>query len=150
MDAKRFITLLERSQNTLLRSAAKDIEDWSKLKHNKECLEYFLRHTIAVVTFGGSEVLVSSNAAYLGYLNGLRNPESKSKVVRVSPKFESILRSRNPGIVRTWDLIKNRKVEIQMDEMWSIMTWIGVNRENIQPMASATREILDKSKVVRK
>lgn len=152
MDSNTFIQILESSRNKILGGAAKDIMDWGKLKHNKECLELFLRHNVAVVYSEsvGKESLVSSNVMYLGYLNRQRIQANKSKVVKMmtsSPKFASILKSRNQNIVRTWDLIENTKIEIPMDRLWSIQRWIGLNKDNIPAMALMTGEILSKGKV---
>ena len=152
MDSTTFIRILESSQNKILDGAAKDIMDWGKLKHNKECLELFLRHNVAVVysESNGGETLVSSNLTYLGHLNRQRVQSNKSKVVKMmasSPKFASILKSRNPNIVRTWDLIENTKIEIPMDRLWSIQRWIGLNNDNIPVMSLMTNEILSKGKV---
>ena len=130
MTASQFIEKLQNSGNKLLDGVAKDLMDWSKLKHNKECLELFLSHNIAVVFVenggAGEEYLVSSNPTYLTYLNGQRVERNKNKVVRIlssSPKFAKIFKSSNQKIVRTWNLIKNNKLEIPMTGNWAIRRW---------------------------
>lgn len=153
MDASTFMDILEKSKNKLLESAAADIADWSKLRHDKECLELFLGHNVAVVFVEGmGEFLVSSNPVYLHYLNGQRVEKNKNKVVKMamSPKFAKLLKSRNQAIVRTWDLIKNNKLEIPMESTWAIRRWVGVNKDNIPALAVATDEILQRGKTAKK
>ena len=68
-------------------------------------------------------------------------------MISSSPKFAAMLKSKNKNIVRTWNLITNKPVEIQMDNAWFIRRWIGLNKENIGAMAIATNEILSKGKL---
>ena len=150
MDANKFIDILESSDNKLLHGAAKDIMDWSKLRHDKESLELFLKYNIAVVYVEDmGEFLVSSNVQYLYYINNQRVQKTKNKVVKMmssSTRFAKLLKSSQNGLVRTWDLIGNTKCEIPMTALWAVRRWIGIDRENIQALAIATDEILSKSK----
>ena len=152
MTAQTFIKLLKNSKNKLLEATSEDIMDWSKLKHNKECLELFLSYNIAIVKFNGDEYLVSSNLPLLSYLDRQRIVKNKNRVARVmssSPRYSKLLKSKNQEIVRTWNLITNNKVEIPMNSTWSIVApkWIGVNSSNSGPLAIAITEILEKGKI---
>lgn len=154
MDANQFIDILEESKNKLLNGMAKDVAVWSNLSHTKEHLELFLRHNLVVVYFEpkrnyGVEVLVSSNPCYLSYINGQRTQKTKNKVVKLmssSPKYAKILKSSDNNIVRTWNLITNDKVEIPMANTWAIHRWVSINEENIEALAIASAEILEKGK----
>lgn len=112
---------------------ASNLEIVEKLKHDKEGLEWFLRHDVSKIRVDGKDYLCTSNSKYIELLDKLRVVKNKSSAVRMfsrANKLKALLKSRNPEIVRTWDLIENRKLEIKMNSLWSIprdKLWICID-----------------------
>ena len=146
-----FKQLLESSKNLALKKMSGDIEDWSKLAHEKGCLELILRKNVVLLkVWKGNfpnEYLVSSDENYVGFLDRNRNPEKQSGLVRKmfsDPRYRSFLKTKRKEIVRTWDLVANDKLEVRMSERWEILGWVGIQEGNEEIMGTITADILKK------
>lgn len=153
MRPEAFLDVLHESNDKVLKAMAKHMYDWDKLVHDKSCLELFLRCNVAVVFHekdGQREVnAVSSDPALLEALDRMRVERNRNKVVRMiasSPKYAKILKSKRRDLVRTWDLISNKDVEIDMKSSWAIGRFIGTNVDDADVLAKAISDILERGK----
>jgi len=130
---------------------ATNIDTVKKMEHDKESLEWFLRNDVSKLIVDGKEYLCTSNPTYIELLDKLRVVKNRSSAVRMfvrSNKLKSFLKSKNKGIVRTWDLVKNKKLEISMESQWSIpyRMWICIgdmsNESVSKAIEKATIEVL--------
>jgi hypothetical protein len=152
MDPKEcFKRILESSENPVLKKLAGDIEDWSKLAHEKGCLELILRKNVVLLKVwngnSSEERLVSSDETYIGFLERNRNPEKRNRLVNIllsDPRYKTFLKTKRRDIVRTWDLIRNDKFEVSMSRKWKILGWVGISDGNEELMGKITAEILTK------
>lgn len=157
MTIKEFLSILEKTDNSLLKSMASEIPLWQKIRSNfnsvKDYLEFFLSKNIAVIRaktkYGVGEYLVSSNPVFLHYLNGQRIEKNKNKVVRLiksNSKFSNLLKTKNNQRIRTWDLIKNEKMDVDIDKNLAICRMIGLNDNNLEQLSIEVNSIISKGK----
>lgn len=163
MNAENFITSLEKSKNRVLVKMASQLRGAMNVKSEsaksilsigediplKLKFERLLTSSIVNVEHDGSTYLLSSNTILMHHLESRRNPKNKNKVVRAigrSAKFNGIIKSKNPNIVRTWDLVANDKHAIRLDSKWRILGWIVVSSDNIELLSDSVNYILNKEK----
>lgn len=153
MSPEDFLGVLNESKDEVLKALSRHVYDWSNLVHDKSCLELFLRCNVAVIfheTEGQRTVhAVSSDQALLEALDRMRVGRNRNKVVRMiasSPKYAKILKSKRRDLVRTWDLIANKDVEIDMKSKWAIGRFIGTNVDDADVLAKAISDILERGK----
>lgn len=147
MTLSDYITVLKKSKNKLLSKYSDNIEQWGKLTRTKENLERLFKYNIVELVYERKVYWVTSSIKILKYLNGQRRTKNKNKVVNMitsSPKYEKILKSNDPMKIRTWDLEKNDKFEINIDKLGSIGLIFNVS--DLEVLNEITSDILTKDK----
>ena len=147
MTLSDYITVLKKSKNKLLSKYSDNIEQWGKLTRTKENLERLFKYNIVELVYERKVHWVTSSIKILKYLNGQRRTKNKNKVVNMitsSPKYEKILKSDDPMKIRTWDLEKNNKFEINIDKLGGI--GLIFNASDLEVLNEITSDILTKSK----
>ena len=118
------MTLSEFKEIARTYGCASNREIVKKLKREKKDLEWFLRHDVSKIRVDGKDYIFTSNSKYIELLDKLRVVKNKSSAVKMFTRANTLkrfLKSDNPKIVRTWDLIENKKFDIKLDSMmWSI------------------------------
>lgn len=163
MDADNFIRTMSASKNEFMTSMAtqlmgaidmnssdsKSILGIGEDESIKTKFERFLSACIANINQNGTTFILSSNVLLMHHLERRRAAKNRNSVVNAigrSAKFNGIIRSRNPKIVSTWDLVSNDKHVIKLDSRWSIVGWVAVTRDNIELLSHAVNYILEKGK----
>jgi predicted membrane chloride channel (bestrophin family) len=147
MNISDYITVLKKSKNKLLSKYSDSIEMWGKLTRTKQNLERLFKYNIVELVYERKVHWVTSSAKILKYLNGQRRTKDKSKVVSMitsSPKYEKILKSDDPLKIRTWDLEKNNKLEINIDKLGSI--GLIFSTSDLEVLNEITSNVLAKDK----
>ena len=148
MDAKTFISRLSDSGDVLLKSASDSLGRWSGMKHNKECLETFLNHNIALLEFVSAKnekvlAVCCSNTTFVGLFN--MNLDSMDVKAREKlPKVMSNgMRSRSTTSVTTWNLLKHNYFTIPL-KSWKIVSFVEIDGENMLLLDKIVKDILQK------
>lgn len=166
MDAEELISLLAKSKNRFLVGMSSQLRGNVDMDQNvsksvlglgedipiKAKLERLLSSSIVNMKHDGVPYLLSSNVLLMHHLEKRRNPKNRNSVVSAigrSSKFNSILRSRNQNIVRTWDLVLNDKHTIKLDSKWSILGWILVSSDNFELLGDSINYIISKGNLVK-
>ena len=147
MDISDYITVLKKSKNKLLSKYSDSIEMWGKLTRTKQNLERLFKYNIVELVYERKVHWVTSSVKILKYLNGQRRTKDKNKVVSIitsSPKYEKILKSDDPLKIRTWDLEKNNKLEINIDKLGSI--GLIFSASDLEVLNEITSNVLAKNK----
>ena len=148
MDTKTFIARLSESKDILLRSASDSLGKWNKMKHNKECLETFLNHNIALLEFVSEKnekvrAVCCSNTTFVGILNmNLGSVDVKSR--KNLPKVKSDgMRSRSTTSVTTWNLLKHNFFTVPL-KSWKIVSFVEIDEGNMLLVDEIVKDILGK------
>lgn len=163
MNAESFISILENSKNRILVKMASQLRGAINMNSEstksilsigenirlKEKFERLLSSSIVHVEHEGSTYILSSNVILMHHLEIRRNAKNRNRVVKSigrSAKFNKLIKSKNPNIVRTWDLVANDKYEIKLDSKWRILGWDIVSSDNIEILSDRINYILNKGK----
>ena len=147
MTISDYIEVLNKSKNKLLSKYSDSIEMWGNLTRTKQNLEKLFKYNIVELVYERKVHWVTSSLKILKYLNGQRRTKDKNKVVSMitsSPKYEKIFKSDDPLKVRTWDLEKNDKLEINIDKLGSIGLILGAS--DLEVLNEITSNVLAKDK----
>lgn len=134
---------LANSGNKVLEAAANDFSKWSKLKHNKEDLEFMLQFNIVHLkwkpmshaTF--SEIACTSNTRLIEVFSAHKSSDKKRKL---NAKNDGI-RIENPNAIMTFNLIDNKYNTVYLNE-WSIVNFISITDDNIELLDEFINNIL--------
>jgi len=138
------IKRMRESGNKLLETEARDIQMWSKLRHNKEDLELFLNNNIAEIKFKTKDgkdtsIICTSNTTLVSVMSTKKKADKKKSVKLKS----SGIKTHDSTSVNTWDLIDNKMKTMSLMS-WQIMNFITITPENILILDEVLTEILKK------
>ncbi len=142
------LKVLKNSGNSVLEANSRDMEDWSKLKHTKKHLEYFLNRNIAELKFKtlkgeDRDCLYTSNTTFIKLFSIAAG--QRDKVVK--EKSEGIA-TREMTSVMSWNLI-DRKLNTIPLRSWEIVNWIGINEKNILILHEFVNRLLEGKPIIR-
>ena len=140
------IKLMRKSGNEMLETEARDLAQWSKLKHNKSDLELFLNFNIAEIQFKtkdnkDSSIIGTANTTLVKVFSAIKD-EDKQKASKLK---SSGMRTKDSTSVHIWDLVEN-KMKTMLLNSWSIKNFISITEENILLLDKVLRELLKKKK----
>jgi hypothetical protein len=159
MDAREFIALLRKSGNRILENMADSLEgavdktspeaqsilSIGEAIPMKQKLERFLSSVVAYMEHDGKPMLLSSSVVLLHHLEARRAAKNRNRVVGLigrSARFTRIIRSTNPHLVRTWDLVENDKHSIPVESKWRVLGWIVITSDNVDILSDSVNAIL--------
>ena len=136
---------LASSGNKILEAAANDWSKWSKLKHSKIDLEFFLKNNIVHLKFMPKnaatfkEIVCTSNTKFIAIFSALKDSAKKralhSRVDGISTKdLTSVL---------TFNLVENKYNTIDLSR-WEIVAFLTITEDNIEILDKVANELLKK------
>lgn len=138
------IKKLKESDNEILKNEANDLAKWSKLKHSKSDLEFFLNFNIAQIDFftkdGKESSIVGTSNTTLIKIYSLKKDKDKKKLKGLKSDG---MRTNDSTSVQIWDLIENKPKTIFL-KSWQIMSFISINEDNILLLDKLLNEFLKK------
>lgn len=138
------ISQMRNSNDRLLKSEADDLSRWSKLRHTKADLEFFLTYNIAEIKFrtkdnSETRIICSSNDTLVNVIKELKL-ENKKKIIDVKPQG---FKTKAQDSVLTWDLVDRKFKSINLSS-WVILNFISIDKDNILILDEVIKKILKK------
>lgn len=136
---------LASSGNKILEAAANDWSKWSKLKHSKIDLEFFLKNNIVHLKFRSKnaavmkDIVCTSNTRFIAVFSALKD-SLKKKALRT--KFDGIS-TKDKTSIMTFNLIDNKYNTIDLS-MWEIVAFLTITEDNIEILDKVANELLKK------
>ena len=143
MEKKSLVETILNSDNEVLKAAGKDINKWSKLKHNKEDLELFLQFNLAHIKFRPKNAVVmqdivcTSNTTFIGVFSKLKEIDKK-KALRLK---NSGIRTKDKKSILTYNLLENTYYTLDLD-LWEIVTFLTISPDNIELLDKVVNDML--------
>lgn len=138
------VETLRNSDNKLLKATAADFAKWSKLKHNKECLNLLLQFNIVEIRYQNSagtysDGVFTSNSVLINIINKTVEEVKKLKAIKtLSPKAVPI---EKDNIVKTYDLKDKTPKTINL-KSWDVLNFISITPENVEILHQLLIDIL--------
>ena len=154
MTAESFARALENSRNGILKSAADSLGKWSRLAHNKECLELFLNHNIARVEFVSKdgkkkEAICCSNTSFVRLFNMNLDTVDKKELENVPKMRSDGMKSSSSHAVYTWNLLANDYFTIPL-KSWKIVSFVEIDEKNMLLVNEVVKGIVSGKRASRK
>lgn len=130
---------LKRQDNAFLKNEAAGIELFRNLKHDKESLDLFLKHTVAeILTTSKKRLFCTSNEMLVKKFSPIKmEGATMAKVMRspfeTSPKHNTL----------TWDLVKNKYASISGNG-WQILNFLVIDEANVELLHKTIIDLLKK------
>lgn len=143
---KSLVEMMAKSGNSVVEAASKDVASWSKLKHSKKDLEFFLKHNIAHLKFKPKnaavfkEIVCTSNTRFIKVFSALK--ESQKKNALKTP-FDGIS-TDDPASVLTFNLIENKYNTVSLGQ-WEILFFLTIKEDNIEELDKVANELLNRT-----
>lgn len=136
------IEQLRAANNALQKAQAADIKTWSRLRHTKLDLEFFLNHNIAKIEYTTLDhkprsMVCTSNTTLIKILSRIKENDVKKAA---SLKSNGI-RTKDLTTIDTWDLIENTRTTMSLAD-WTITDFISISPENILILHELIQKIL--------
>ena len=136
---------LASSGNKILEAAANDWSKWSKLKHSKIDLEFFLKNNIVHLKFkpknavAMKEIVCTSNTRFIAIFSALKDSMKKKAL---NTKIDGIS-TKDKTSVMTFNLIDNKYNTIDLS-MWEIVAFLTITEDNIEILDKVANQLLKK------
>ena len=136
---------LAASGDKVLEAAANDWSKWSKLKHSKIDLEFFLKNNIVHLKFRPKnhltmkEIVCTSNTRFIAVFSALKD-SLKKKALKV--KVDGIS-TKDKTSIMTFNLIDNKYNTIDLS-VWEIVAFLTITEDNIEILDKVANQLLKK------
>lgn len=136
---------LASSGNKILEAAANDWSKWSKLKHSKIDLEFFLKNNIVHLRFRPKnavvmkEIVCTSNTRFIAVFSALKDSLKKRAL---ATRVDGIS-TKDSSSTMTFNLIDNKYNTIDLS-MWEIVAFLTISEDNIEILDKVANELLKK------
>ena len=136
---------LASSGNKVLEAAANDWSKWSKLKHSKIDLEFFLKNNIVHLKFrpkkavAMKDIVCTSNTRFIAIFSALKDSMKKKAL---NTKIDGIS-TKDKTSVMTFNLIDNKYNTIDLS-MWEIVAFLTITEDNIEILDKVANQLLKK------
>lgn len=137
---------MSSSGNKILEAAANDWSKWSKLKHSKIDLEFFLKNNIVHLKFRPKnattmkEIVCTSNTRFIAIFSALKDSLKKRAFLAKSDGIST----KDKTSVMTFNLIDNKYNTIDLS-MWEIVAFLTITEDNIEIIDKVANEFLKKN-----
>lgn len=131
------------SGNKAVEAASHDVTSWSKLKHNKQDLEFFLKHNLVHLKFkvknGATfkEIVCTSNTRFIKVFSSVKESQKKKAL---NEKFDGIS-TKDPTSVLTFNLVDNKYNTVDLSQ-WEIVFFLTIKEDNIEILDKVANELL--------
>lgn len=134
---------MANSGNKAVEAASHDVASWSKLKHNKQDLEFFLKHNLVHLKFkvknGATfkEIVCTSNTRFIKVFSSVKESQKKKAL---NEKFDGIS-TKDPTSVLTFNLVDNKYNTVDLSQ-WEIVFFLTIKEDNIEILDKVANELL--------
>ena len=142
---KDLVEKMLESDNEVIAAAAKDVSKWSKLKHNKQDLEFFLKNNLVHLKFKPknnatfTEIVCTSNTRFIALFSATKTSQKK-KALR--QKLDGIKTKENNSVL-TYNLIDCKYNTVYLD-CWEIACFLTITEDNIEILDKVANKLLKK------
>lgn len=139
------IEKIKAKGNKLLESELESAKKWSKLKHNKECLELFLTYNVTELMFKPKQsdeyksIICTSNKRLINLYSAVKDKERK---IALATPFNGIHTDDQLSIM-TYDLVDGKIKTIPI-RAWMIKNFITLDEKNVPVLDVVIKECLKK------
>ena len=118
---------------------------WSKLKHSKIDLEFFLKNNIVHLRFRPKnavvmkEIVCTSNTRFIAVFSALKDSLKKRAL---ATRVDGIS-TKDSSSTMTFNLIDNKYNTIDLS-MWEIVAFLTISEDNIEILDKVANELLKK------
>lgn len=142
---ENLVEMMAKSGNSVVEAASKDVASWSKLKHSKKDLEFFLKNNITHLKFKPKnaavfkEIVCTSNTRFIKVFSALK--ESQKKNALKTP-FDGISTDDQTSVL-TFNLVANKYNTVSLGQ-WEILFFLTIKEDNIEVLDKVASELLKK------